>query len=82
MELYREILAKILFEKEVKVSFEGLSVDVEKLVEMECYRAMQRIKAIIEDDRLSDNACFEKIEEIVCVFEELGSSGGTRHDFG
>ena len=25
---------------------------------------------------------FEKIEEIVCLLEELGSSGGNRHDFG
>ena len=82
MELYREILAKMLSEKAVKVSFEGLSVDVEKLVEMECYRTLQRIKAVIEDDSLNDSECFAKIEEIVCVFEELGSSGGTRHDFG
>ena len=41
-----------------------------------------RIKEIIEDDTLDDPECFMKIEEIVCVLEEVGSSGGIRHDFG
>ena len=39
-------------------------------------------KAVIHDDSLTDNECFMKIEEIICVFEALGSNGGTRHDFG
>ena len=41
-----------------------------------------KIKAIIEDDSLEDKECFRKIEEIVCAFEEIGSNGGSRHDFG
>lgn len=82
MELYGEILAKVLAEREVKVTFSGTEVDAKEIVELECYRALQRIKAVIEDDSLNDSECFAKIEEIVCVFEELGSSGGARHDFG
>ena len=52
------------------------------IVELECYKALQKIKAVIEDDNLEDESCFRKVEEIVCIFEEMGSSGGGRHDFG
>lgn len=49
---------------------------------MECYQALRKIRAIIEDDSFEDRDCFMKIEEIVRLFEELGSDGGSRHDFG
>ena len=39
---------------------------------------LQRIKAVIDNDSLSD---FDCVEEIVCIFEEFGSDGGSRHDF-
>jgi len=82
MELYGEILAKVLAQREVKGSFLGAQIDAERIVEMACCQALQKIKAIIEDDSLNDRECFMKIEEIVCVLEEMGSGGGTRHDFG
>ncbi|MDD3164847.1 MAG: hypothetical protein PHS97_03220 [Oscillospiraceae bacterium] len=47
-----------------------------------CYQALLAIKAALNDDTLQDDACFQKIEEIVCIFEALGSNGGARHDFG
>ena len=40
-----------------------------------------KIKAVIEDDSLTDETCFAKIEEIVCILESVGSGGGSRHDF-
>jgi len=46
------------------------------------YKALEKIRAILADDALSDAECFRKIEAIVCVLEELGSDGGGRHDFG
>jgi len=58
------------------------SLKLEELLEKECYKALKKIKEIIEDDSLSDKECFMQIEEIVCVFERLGSGGGGRHDFG
>lgn len=58
------------------------NTDVTKIVELGCYRALRRIKTILEDDSLDDSECFQQIEEIVCTFEELGSSCGGRHDFG
>jgi len=41
------------------------------------YDALEEIKAIIQNDSLSDFACIEKI---VCVLGTYGSSGGSRHD--
>ena len=46
------------------------------------YEALVKIKKILEEDHLSDQDCFGRIEEIVRVYEELGSDGGSRHDFG
>ena len=82
MELYKEILAKVLATKEVKITFSDLQIDSKEIVEMQCYQALQKIKAVIQNDSLTDNECFMKIEEIVCIFEALGGSVGNRHDFG
>ena len=82
MELYKEILAHALAYETVQINITGWQADVSRIVEMECYKALQKIKAVIEDDSLEDRECFMKIEEIVCVFEALGSDGGGRHDFG
>ena len=66
-----------------QVSFpELINTDVTTIVELECYKALGKIKAILKDDALADSECFRQIEEIVCIFEELGSCGGNRHDFG
>ena len=82
MDLYKEILVKILENRKIEVAFSNLSINVTEIVEQESYKAFQKIKAVIQDDSLSDNECFMKIEEIICLFEELGSGGGNRHDFG
>ncbi|HIZ94824.1 hypothetical protein [Flavonifractor sp. An112] len=82
MELYQEILAHILQNTTVCISFPELKCDISALVEQECYQALQKIQAILRDDRLDDAECFQKIEEIVCVIENLGGGCGTRHDFG
>lgn len=80
MELYQEIPAHALAYGEVRVVFP--KTDLAAITEGVCYKALQTIKAIIEDESLEDEACFMKIEEIVCTLEQIGSSGGRRHDFG
>ena len=70
-ELYKEILIQLIKE-------ENITCMMAELVEKRCYKALKAIKAIVEDGSLSD---FECVEEIVCIFEEIGSSGGIRHDF-
>ncbi|MBM6896638.1 hypothetical protein H9X86_04525 [Pseudoflavonifractor capillosus] len=83
MELYQEILCHVFANEKIQVSFPNLiNTDVTKIVELECYKALAKIKAILDDDALADSECFQQIEEIVCAFEALGSNGGSRHDFG
>jgi len=81
MELYQEILANLLAEAILLHLKETNWLSLPQLVEGECYKTLQKIKAIVDDDSLDDAQCFMKIEEIVCAFEEIGSSG-SRHDFG
>ena len=82
MDLYKEILVHALTKGKVEITFPDLHMDTEQIVEGVCYRALMRIKEILSDGYLDDAECFEKIEEIVCTFEEIGSDGGCRHDFG
>lgn len=82
MELYKEILARALMCGEIQITFSGQEPDIAKMTEDKCYKTLQKIQAIIEDDSLNDKECFMKIEEIVCALEEIGSNGGNRHDFG
>ena len=81
MELWQEIFCRILQREVVQISF-PLAGELEKCFELECYKALERIKGVLQDNSLDDAECFAKIEEIVCVFEALGGTGGGRHDFG
>jgi len=53
--------------------------DVNDFIKDKSFLALRKIKAVIENDSLSD---FDCVEAIVRVFEEMGSDGGGRHDFG
>ena len=66
MDLYKDILAHLL-------------PNPNEIVEMKCFQALCKIKAILEDESLEDVDCFFKIEEIICALESLGSNGGLRH---
>ena len=72
----------ILSKQKIEIHFPELSFSVEELLEMRCYEALCKIKAVLEDESLTDEVCFQKIEEIINIFEEIGSDGGSRHDFG
>ena len=82
MNLYQEILADILSREEICIEFPNLTNHASELVEMKSYQTLKQIKEIVEDDELKDPDCFQKIEEIVCALEQIGSGGGNRHDFG
>ncbi len=82
MDLYKEILSNALSSEKIQITFPNLKISPTEIIESECYQALQKIKAIIQNDSLNDSECFMKIEEIISVFENLGSSCGTRHDFG
>lgn len=80
MELWQEIMCKLFQQWDIKIVFPQMP-DVEKIFEMECYQALKKIHEIIKNRDLSDKECFMEIENIVCLFEDMGSSGGGRHDF-
>ena len=82
MELYRDILYRILEFEEFEILLPKWKMNVEEMMEMKCYQALQEIKKILEDDELDDAECFESIEKIISVFEKLGSGIKERHDFG
>ena len=48
----------------------------EESVFQAAFQALKRIKEVLDDEK-----CFWRIEAIVNIFEELGSDGGSRHDF-
>ena len=82
MQLYKEILTQILSNQEIHITFPNLNINPTEIIQSESYQALQKIKAVITDDSLTDSECFMKIEEIINIFETLVSGGGTRHDFG
>ena len=82
MELYRDMLCRILETEEFEILLPKWNMKVEEMLELKCYQALQEIKRILEDDELDDEECFESIEKIISVFETLGSGVHERHDFG
>ena len=84
MELYEEIILNVLRSQKtiIDVSFPGLTLSAKEIVESASYGALLQIQHILKDESLNDQECFYKIEEIVRVFERLGSGCGGRHDFG
>ena len=81
MNLYKELLLKLMENEECRVVFPNVEESLSRLVEMKSYEMLKRIQEIIRNNDLDDKDCFVKIEEIVCLFEENGCSCGTRHDF-
>ena len=82
MELYRDMLCRILETEEFEIVLPKWNMKVEEMMEMKCYQALQAIKRILEEDELEDEECFDRIEKIISVFETLGSGIYDRHDFG
>ncbi len=55
--------------------------DLEQILKDKCYSALEEICEIIKNEEYSDKECFEKIERIISVYNKIGVSCGTRHDF-
>ena len=80
MKLYYDVLAQLAIESRCQSCI--MRADYNRAVERTCFDALKKIKTVVEDDSMEDRECFRKIEEIVGILEEIGSDGGTRHDFG
>ena len=81
VKLYEEIFLKEVRETAMNSPVLKDSIHAEQIIMNACYAALEQIRAILKDDTLDDHDCFQKIEEIVCVYEQLGSDFGSRHDF-
>ena len=82
MELAVAMLAKLLENRRVEVTFPGLDLTARDLLECASFQALCQIQDILQDDTNSDAECFQKIEDIVCALEKRGILCGPRHDFG
>ncbi len=80
MELYREILCHILSKTNIEISFPNMESPSDLFRDV-CYRTLKKIKSVLEDSTLDDTECFEKIEQIMEIFEDIGSRISQRHDF-
>ena len=81
-DLFRHIFIRALITGEILVRFDGVGTTADEIIERKCYQTLQKIREFLDDHTLSDENCFARIEEIVCAFEQMGSDGGSRHDFG
>ena len=77
-----ELAIKILADYYARHGYLEQMIDSTVIIHDRCHQALCNIKKILEDETLEDPECFQKIEEIVCVLEALGSDAGLRHDFG
>lgn len=80
MELWRELLISGLQNEDNKLN----SIDDKILKDIlldKCYKVLLQIKETLEDERLLDEDCFIKIEEIMSVLEQ-NKIFCNRHDFG
>ena len=84
MELMDEILLYILRQENKRDEAHEARViaALRRNTESFSYRMLEQIRNIIRDTHFDDDECFEKIEAIVCLFEEHGIDTGSRHDFG
>ncbi len=67
MELWRELLISGLQNDNYKL--ESINdKTLNEITESRIYQVLFQIKQIIENEKLSDQDCFTKIEKIICTF--------------
>ena len=65
------------------LALNGVAVQVDQTMsDRNMTASLSPIKQILNDDTLTDQECFIKIKEIICIFEKLDCQLGSRHDFG
>ena len=75
-----ELLDDMLYKELTNIVLEVYkNIDFKETICLKSLHALDKIKTVINNDSLSD---FECIEHIIRIFEEIGSDGGNRHDFG
>ena len=72
MDLYKELLLKILEGERVEVTFPNLKINPEYIIQIECYTAVVAISAIVANNAMNDK---EKIKEIKKTIASLKNYG-------
>ncbi len=80
MDLWRELLISGLQNEDSKLNYINDEILKDILLD-KCYKVLLQIKETLEDERLLDEDCFMKIEEIMCVLDK-NKIFCNRHDFG
>ncbi len=65
MELYKNILIKLLRDGNGNVNITFGGRDPNAMVELVCYRALRQIQDILADETLEDVECYMKIEQVL-----------------
>ena len=63
------------------MTFSDLKIDADKIIEIESFKALCRIRGILMCEEFTDTECLDYIEAIVRVFKEMGCDCGNRHDW-
>ena len=79
MELWRELLIKGLENENEKFDFINDEI-LKSVLESTCYKVLLQVKQTLDNEKLSDEDCFFKIENILQVLEE-NKIFLNRHDF-
>ena len=74
MTLYEEILWGYLRDIPVQVTFPNLTVNPSDLVEMKSFLAIERIRDILEQEKLTDQECAMQIRYVIYTLEAEGIS--------
>lgn len=81
MELYKELLENLAYNNKIEISFPQFESEEKNIITNMCYKILCEIRNAVNDDSLTDEDCFMKIERIISVFEKYGIKSGPRHDF-
>ena len=83
-EFCAELLARALVRADAEIRIQGAPAAsyIQIMLRAESFMVLKRIRDILDDHTLDDRDCFDRIEQIVELFEEWGPGAGSRHDFG
>lgn len=76
MELWEQIMKRASM-----ANIHDSDLELSKVLLSACYVALEKIREVLSDASIEDDDCFTRIENIVCIYEQLGSECGARHDF-
>lgn len=54
-------------------------MNIERIIMDKSHDALEKIRDIINDDELTDEDCFKKVDEIIFTLERIGVICKTRH---